>query len=119
MANKNPKQENLIPNSERTPKELKEMTSNGGKKSGESRREKKKLKETLQALMELNNSEGKTNQEALCLALLEKALKGDVQAFTAIRDSMGEKPTDKIITTENKPLTPEQRKQISKDFGFE
>lgn len=32
---------NLIPNSEQTPIEIKEMTSNGGKRSGEVRRGKK------------------------------------------------------------------------------
>ena len=36
-----PNDKNLIPNSERTPIEIKEMTSNGGKRSGEVRRGKK------------------------------------------------------------------------------
>ena len=36
--------ENLIPNSERTPNELREMTSKGGKKSGESRRRKRDMR---------------------------------------------------------------------------
>lgn len=38
-----PNSKNLIPNSERTPEEIKKFTSKGGKKSGEVRREKKLL----------------------------------------------------------------------------
>lgn len=44
---------NLIPNSQRTPKELKEMTSRGGKRSGEVRREKKTLAETLNKFLQM------------------------------------------------------------------
>lgn len=55
MAN----EENLIPNSERTPSELREMTQKGGRNSGISRRRKKSMKQKLQALLEL-----KSNAEA-------------------------------------------------------
>lgn len=41
MAN----EKNLIPNSERTPSELREITKKGGIKSGEVRRQKKTLSE--------------------------------------------------------------------------
>lgn len=37
---------NLIPNSERTPSELREMTKKGGIASGKSRRRKKSLKQS-------------------------------------------------------------------------
>ena len=43
MAN----EENLIPNSQRTPEELREMCSKGGKKSGESRKRKKQMKQIM------------------------------------------------------------------------
>lgn len=42
---------NLIPNSERTPSELREITSKGGKKSGESRRRKKTMKQVMDMLL--------------------------------------------------------------------
>ena len=48
MAN----EQNLIPNSERTPEELREMTRKGGIKSGEVRREKATFKNAIKWLME-------------------------------------------------------------------
>ena len=47
MAN----ERNLIPNSERTPSELREMARNGGLASGEARRKRKTLKEELLLLL--------------------------------------------------------------------
>jgi len=90
--------ENLIPANERSEDEVRELGKNGGIKSGEARRAKRKLKEELQALMELAQN-GQTNQERLCFAIFEKALKGDVQAFNAIRDTMGEKPVAVVEQT--------------------
>lgn len=84
MANKT---DNLIPQAHKL---TVEEQSAGGIASGEARRKRKALKEELIALLELNN-----NQEKMSLALLEKAINGDVQAFTTIRDTIGEKPIDK------------------------
>jgi hypothetical protein len=71
-----------------------ELTENdarkGGIKSGETRRRRKALKEELIALLEMNDT-----QEKISLALIDKALGGDVSAFTTIRDTIGEKPADK------------------------
>ena len=44
--------DNLIPNSERTPQELKEMTSKAGKRSGEVRREKKLFQQAVLAALQ-------------------------------------------------------------------
>ena len=87
--------ENLKP--VRTESEAREKGKNGGIKSGEVRRERKALKEELIALL----SQGNT-QEKISVALIDKALKGDVKAFETIRDTIGEKPTDKqeISTTD-------------------
>lgn len=63
----------------------------GGIKSGEARRKRKTLKEELLLLL----SQGKT-QEKMSLALVEKAMNGDTKAFEVIRDSIGEKPVDKV-----------------------
>lgn len=87
MAN----EQNLIPNSKRTPSELREMTRKAGIASGEARRARKTLKETLLMMLE----EGDT-QNNITLALLQKALNGDTKAYEVIRDTVGEKPTDKI-----------------------
>ena len=83
--------QNLIPNSQRTPQELREMTRKGGIRSGEVRRARKTLAEELLALL----SKGDT-QERMSLAQLEKALKGDTKAYEVIRDTIGEKPTEKV-----------------------
>ena len=53
--------ENLIPNSERSPSELREMGRKGGIKSGESRRRKKRLRKSAALLAEIftESEEGK------------------------------------------------------------
>lgn len=50
----------------------------------------------LLALEEINNDTGKTNREAINDAIIEKALKGDTKAYEVIRDTVGEKPVDKV-----------------------
>lgn len=82
--------ENLIPFNERTESEVRDLATKGGIKSGESRRKRKALKEELILLL----GEGDA-QSRLCTALLERALGGDVKAFETVRDTIGEKPTDK------------------------
>lgn len=82
--------ENLKPNSERTPSELRENAQKGGIKSGEVRRARKTLKEELLLLLENGNTQNK-----ISLALIKKALKGNIKAFEVIRDTIGEKPADK------------------------
>ena len=94
MAN----EQNLIPNSERTPSELREMARNGGLASGEARRKRKTLKEELLLML----SEGET-QQSVTLALIEKAKSGDTKAFEVIRDTIGEKPVDKVMIADVEP----------------
>lgn len=62
----------------------------GGIASGESRKARKTFREELIALLSKND-----NNEKLSIALMKKALDGDVQAFNTIRDTIGEKPIDK------------------------
>lgn len=83
--------ENLVSLATRTQRERKEIASKGQKASTEARRARKTLKETLLMMLE----EGDT-QNNITLALLDKALKGDTKAYEVIRDTVGEKPTDKI-----------------------
>lgn len=89
-------EKNLIPNSERTPQQLREQTRKAGIASGEARRRRKTLKEELLALL----SDGDM-QERLSLALIDEALNGNkagsvTKAFEVIRDTIGEKPTEKV-----------------------
>ena len=88
MAN----EQNLIPISERTPSELREMTRKGGIASGEARRRKRQLKDDLIMLLEMIGDNDKTNQENIATATIAKALGGDIRAIEFIRDTIGEKP---------------------------
>ena len=87
MAN----EQNLIQNKETTPSERRENARKAGIASGEARRARKTLKETLLMMLEEGNT-----QNDITLALLQKALNGDTKAYEVIRDTVGEKPTDKI-----------------------
>lgn len=103
MAN----EKNLIPNSKRTPSELREMRKNGGKKSGEVRRNKKLLKDCMLDLLDLPVANTKQwnrlskmgilpdnidNRSLLTVSLFLKAVEtGDVSAFKEIRDLIGER----------------------------
>ena len=75
----------------RTEEEQREIARKGGIASGEARRRKKTLREELIELLETND-----NNNKISIAILNKALNGDIQAFTTIRDTIGEKPVDKV-----------------------
>lgn len=88
-------EDNLIPMNERTKEEQREIAKKGGIASGKVRRERKKFKDDL--LLALQTlKDGKTIQELGVEAILEKFMSGDIQAFTTIRDTIGEKPIEKI-----------------------
>ena len=86
--------ENLKPVTKRTKNEAREISKKGGIRSGEVRRERKKLKEELLLLL----SEGDNNRR-MSLAIFERALNGDTKAFEVIRDTIGEKPKEQIEST--------------------
>lgn len=99
--------ENLIPISERTSDELREMTRNGGIKSGEARRAKRDIRKALEALLEKDYKDKSGNvmsgTEAIALKQMEKAMKGDTRAFEIIRDTIGQKPVERVQVTEINP----------------
>lgn len=85
----------LIANSERA----KRIATMGGVASGEARRERKALRETLSIILDNDfEVDGHTfdGYTAVCFALVKKALGGDVKAFEAIRDQLGEKPAELV-----------------------
>lgn len=83
--------ENLKPPiNKRSTSEQREIRQKGGIKSGEVRRARKTLKEELLLLLESGNTRNK-----ISLALIKKAIKGNIKAFEVIRDTIGEKPTEK------------------------
>lgn len=91
MPRGNPQNLNKV----RSTEEAKKRGRAGGIKSGQVRRERKTLREGLLALL----SAGKT-QEDMNLALIARALTGDVKAYEVIRDTIGEKPIDKVMVAE-------------------
>lgn len=90
MAN----EKNLIPNSERTPSELREMTRKGGIASGQARRQKKTLSELAKMIAENPaptaakkkltkmgiSDEDANNNACIVAAVYDKAIKGNMQA---------------------------------------
>ena len=88
--------ENLRPVSSK--EEARERGRKGGLASGEARRKRKTLKEELLLML----AEGDT-QQSVTLALIEKAMSGDTKAFEVIRDTIGEKPVDKVMIADVEP----------------
>lgn len=97
-----------------TTSEARERGRKGGVKSGEKRREKRTLREAVLLLMSSDcrmpqvkakmqelgiTDEEQTNQMAMTIAMFGEAMKGNVQAFNSLRDTMGEKPVAKTELT--------------------
>ena len=71
----------------------------GGVRSAKARREKKTFKELLKIALEMRTKNGNTNAEEIVASLILKAQSGDVKAFEAVRDTIGEKPKDTVDVT--------------------
>ena len=98
-------EKNLIPYSERSENEARENGRKGGIASGESRRKRKLLKDSMNALLELPVSSTKEynalikmgidiedidNSQLIVLALFSRAKSGDVAAIKELRNLIGE-----------------------------
>ena len=97
-------QENLIPFTERSKEEVREINRRGGIASGEARRKKKMLKDCFDVLLEKDykRKDGyvASGAETLALTVFEKAQRGDLKAFELVRDTAGQKPIDKVMLAE-------------------
>lgn len=86
----------------KTGSEQVEIARLGGFASGEAKRKRKTIREELEFLLakQLKNNKGEdiSTREAISTALIGQAIKGNVKAFIAIRDTIGEKPTEKTQT---------------------
>ena len=95
---------NLIPNSKRTPSELRAQTSKGGKASGEARRRKRDMKSKMKMLLSLpctnidDWNEASAigvdiseidNETIMLISLFKQAKEGNVQAVREIRNILG------------------------------
>lgn len=97
-----------------TPEQRRENGRKGGIASGEAKRKKKAMRERLEILLELPMRAGKgadleviknfaalkgkniTVQDAMMIAQIQKALKGDTNAAAFVRDTAGENPSVKV-----------------------
>ena len=99
--------ENLIPMTELTEDEQREMARKGGIASGEARRAKKSLREAMQILMDadLTGKDGKTmtGTEAMAAKAFQAALKGDWKAWELVRDTAGQKPVERVMVADVEP----------------
>lgn len=108
------KVENLKPQSERTKDEQREIARMGGIASGEARRRKRTFKEIAEALGSATMRSGEafdietiekmgdlkdanlSLKEVMLWQQIQKAINGDTKAFEVVRDTLGEKPFDKV-----------------------
>lgn len=122
MPRKGGAPENLVDWNTVDPEVKSEWGRRGAMKGAETKRQKKLLKEVLTTLMELPLEEGEhielddveaisqlknkniNYQIVIAFKLLEKASKGNVKAFEAIRDTIGEKPADNVNLTHIEPV---------------
>ena len=101
MAN----EQNLIPNSERTPEELREQTRKAGIASGKARRMKRDLKELMKTWMDTEvgkdrNGNPLTGAELMVAVAAKEMKKGSPKFWELIRDTAGFKPVDKVMVAD-------------------
>ena len=104
-----PRIENLKPSTEGGHQLTGEEQKMGGIASGKARKEKKLIKDNIELLLSLPIKNNKmkeqlkqlgieesemNNQMAMVIAMYQKVLKGDVQAFNTLRDTLGQKPVE-------------------------
>ncbi len=96
----------------------KELGRLGGIKSGESKRRKKSMRESLELLLSMPIDEGKLKtlesfknfhkitkesnvsvQDRILVNLVKLAMSGDIDAIKIIREQIGEKPKDEVEVT--------------------
>ena len=117
MAEKYDRRKNLVSLKDRTPEERAEIARKGQAASVEARRRKKTLREIMEAVLSLEAPQDMLeagNEIARKMQRLAKsrgevvahrAAQGDTAAATWVRDSAGDKPTDKLAQTGGPELT--------------
>lgn len=102
--------------------EAKKRGRAGGIASGKARREKKAMRETLDILLSMPMKDGAyadvesiqsfasikgkniSVQEAILIAQVQKAMKGDTKAAEYVRDTIGQKPGENVELSMNLPV---------------
>ena len=121
-------EQNLKKYSEYTESEKAEFHRQGGIASGQSKRRRKTFAETLQAALarEITVEQGKEKLQALgydgtwmdqlSQAQVDKASRGDTEAFRAVRDTIGENPRQAVdVGLTSGPVSGMDLSQLSDD----
>lgn len=105
-----------------TSEQLAEWGRKGGYAKRGATKKRKELKETLEILLEMPVGKGKvasieqiksfadlngkniTVDQAMMIRVIQKALKGDLNAVAMVRDTIGEKPSDKVEVKDTTPV---------------
>lgn len=89
--------QNLTPFNKMDPEKKKAVQSKGGKAGAVSKRKRKAFKEALKTALTvvIDEESKKTVQDIGIEALMAKFMAGDPKVFELIRDTIGEKPTEK------------------------
>lgn len=113
MPKKHKGSENLVPQNTRTKEKQREIARMGGVASGESKRQKKTMREWLEIAMQavIKNNDGKpimspddpnrelTRKECAMLKLAAKAANGDLKAIELSAKLSGEAETKLVVET--------------------
>lgn len=99
---------NLIPQSQRTKSEQREIARKGGKASGKKRRERKLFKELLAAALDIEqtNSRGETKslKDIGMVNLAARVAKGDLKAIELASKILGELVNKTDVTSDGQKL---------------
>lgn len=111
--------ENLIPNSERSPSELREQARKGGIASGEARRRKRDLRQVVQMVLDekVKTTAGEEVEKRVAMVRVQvkQAIEGDVKSARLVADWSGEAPTRQELTGEDgAPLIPRSVEEAQK-----
>ena len=107
MPSKATNPQNLIPQNKKSPEERSRIARMGQVASTEAKRRKKTFREAMEAILEKEVLDKNGNKIDLLTAIsakqIEKAGKGDTKAFEVIRDTIGERPVDKVMIADVEP----------------
>lgn len=84
------------------PEKDKEITTAGAAATNATLAKRRTFREEANILLgRLDKSNNKTGLENITMAMYERAMAGDVKAYTALRDTAGEKPADSLDLNAN------------------
>lgn len=98
----------------------KEEAKKGGIASGKARAEKRDLRKALEMLLEQTFTDKKgvtrTGAQAITEKLFSEVMKGNVRAFEVLRDTVGQKPVEKVMIAEvDQDIIDEVEKAVASD----